>query len=358
MEPSWRRSSLIDAEGPRTARIRDTQKEAFDYPNTPTAQQPAAPLLAGDPFWEGLRLSPRPSVADLDYLGVNEIEAPEAGEFLAEPTILRLQDEEAPSLESTLADYADEALLAVNDSTAEQPRSLLGRVAQDHVNYYSPDTGLVVGVGTLVAATFAHTSGDEDIYAQVHRSVYYGDGHDWAIPLHATKILGEGSLTLPVFAGAWLAGVAFSEVPLIDVAGDWGERSLRAFLVGGPPLLAMQYLTGGSRPLETPHGSDWRPFQDTNGASGHAFMGALPLLTAAEMIDWWPGKIAFFVVSFFPGLSRVADDDHYVSQALLGWTMAYVAVASVDRTEQPDRHLSLFPVVTADQVGAAVEYRW
>lgn len=356
--PSRRRPSLISAKYPRTARIRDTQKEATDCPDVPTAAQPGTPILADDPFWEGLRTSPRPSLGDLDYLGVNEIESRETGAFCVEPAILRLQDEETPSLDSTLADYADEALLALDDPEPEQSRSLLGRVAQDHVNYYSPDTGLVVGVGTLVAATFAHTSGDEEVYAQVHRSVYYGDGHDWAIPLHATKILGEGSLTLPVFAGAWLASVAFDEVPLIDVAGDWGERSLRAFLVGGPPLLAMQYLTGGSRPLETAHGSDWRPFQDTNGASGHAFMGALPLLTAAEMIDWWPGKIAFFVVSFFPGLSRVADDDHYVSQALLGWTMAYVAVASVDRTEHPDRHLSLFPLVTADQVGAAVEYRW
>lgn len=257
-----------------------------------------------------------------------------------------------------MEDCVEATLHSLDEPEAHDSVSLLSRIATDHCNYYSLDTALVVGMGAGVAATFAHTYVDEEIYARVHRSVVYGDGHDWAVPLHATKLLGEGAYTLPAFAGLWLTGALFDEIPVLDAAGEWGERSLRAFLVGAPPLLAMQYLTGASRPQETEFGSTWRPLQDTNGASGHAFMGALPLLTAAEMIDWWPGKIAFFVVSFFPGLSRVADDDHYVSQALLGWTMAYVAAAAVDRTEHPDRHLSIFPLITGDQIGAGMEYRW
>ena len=253
---------------------------------------------------------------------------------------------------------AVEALRSLDEPESQEGLSLLSRVVSDHCNYYSIDTALVVGVATGVGATFAHTYVDEEIYTRVHRSVWYGDGHDWAVPLHATKTLGEGAMTLPVFAGLWLTSEFFDEVPLLDVAGEWSERSLRAFLVGGPPLLAMQYLTGGSRPLESESGSSWRPFQDTNGTSGHAFMGALPLLTVAKMIDWWPGKLAFVVVSFFPGLSRVADDDHYASQALLGWAMAYVATTAVDRTEHPGRNLSIFPLVTSDQIGGAMEYRW
>jgi hypothetical protein len=272
--------------------------------------------------------------------------------------IVRLQGEELPPVEDGLSDYADDTLPFLDEVEPQQSSSLLSCVVLDHCNYYSADTALVVAVGAGAAATFAHTYIDDEIHTRVHRSVWHGDGHDWAVPLHATKTLGEGTITLPVFAGVWLANEVLDDMPLFDVASDWGERSLRAFLVGAPPLLAMQYLTGGSRPEESESGSTWQPLQDTNGASGHAFMGALPLLTAAEMIDWWPGKIAFFVVSFFPGLSRVADDDHYVSQALLGWTMAYVAASAVDRTEHPDRHLSIFPLVTSDQVGAAMEYRW
>jgi hypothetical protein len=213
-----------------------------------------------------------------------------------------------------------------------------------------------VGLGT--AAVLAHTYVDEEIYTRVHRSVWHGDGKDWAEPLHTTKILGNGLVTVPVFAGAWLAGEFFDDQPLLGVAGEWGERSLRTLLVGVPPMLAMQYATGSSRPGESPSGSAWRPFQDSNGASGHAFMGAIPLLTAANMADWWPAKIGFFAISFFPALSRVADDNHYTSQALLGWTMAYVAATAVDRTQSPDKRLSVFPLITGDEVGAGVEYRW
>ena len=314
-----------------------------------------------EPSWCSLAAVQSQPAVDLDCLWSDIPIVDKPVRFGDESMILRLQDDEKLSDEGALFDYAEETLRSLDDIDnveSQESLSLLGRVVSDHCHYYSIDTALVVGVGAGVAATFAHTYVDEEIYRRVHRSVWHGDGHDWAVPLHATKALGEGAITLPLYAGLWLTSELFDEAPLLDVAGEWGERSLRAFLVGGPPLLAMQYLTGGSRPLESEFGSSWQPFQDTNGTSGHAFMGALPLLTAAEMIDWWPGKIAFIVVSFFPGLSRVADDDHYASQALLGWTMAYVAVTAVDRTDNPDRHVSIFPLISSDHVGAAMEYRW
>lgn len=324
-------------------------------PSEEVAALSAAPL-DGDPFWAALHSVPGSSPVRDDF-------------GLAKPfpagTDTASFSPEVIALEKELADFASialpeppEASPFSADQKTEAECPLLQRIASDHGHYYSLDTAMVVAVGTAVAATFAHTYVDEEVYRQVHHAVWHGDGDEWSVPLHATKILGEGTITLPLFGAAWLAGEVFDELPFFDVAGTWGERSLRAFLVGGPPLLAMQYATGGSRPLEADWGSDWRPFQDTNGASGHAFMGALPLLTAAEMIDWWPGRIALVIVSLFPGLSRVADDDHYASQVLLGWTMAYVAVTAVDRTDNPDNHVSIFPLIAGDRVGAAIEYRW
>lgn len=325
-----------------------------------TAALPSERFLQ-EPSWCSLAGVQSQPIAGLDYLWGDVPVVDKCVRFGDGALILRLQDDEKLSDEGELFGYAEETLRSLDDLDNVEPQeslSLLSRVVSDHCHYYSVDTALVVGVGAGVAATFAHTYVDEEIYTRVHRSVWHGDGHDWAVPLHATKALGEGAITLPLYAGLWLTSELFDETPLLGAAGEWGERSLRAFLVGGPPLLAMQYLTGGSRPLESESGSSWQPFQDTNGTSGHAFMGALPLLTAAEMIDWWPGKLAFIVVSFFPGLSRVADDDHYASQALLGWTMAYVAATAVDRTENPDRHVSILPLISSDHVGAAMEYRW
>ena len=123
-------------------------------------------------------------------------------------------------------------------------------------------------------------------------------------------------------------------------------------------MLLMQRVTGASRPGESNSGSHWRPFHDCNGVSGHAFMGAVPFLCAGKMTDEIPFKVAFYAASVFPCVQRIVSDKHYISQTFLGWTMAYVAATAVDRTEQADRRVTVFPVFTDDGVGAGVEYRW
>ena len=72
---------------------------------------------------------------------------------------------------------------------------------------------------------------------------------------------------------------------------EWGEKSFRTILLGGPVLLVSQRLTGGHRPEED--GSEWNFSLDSNGVSGHAFMGAIPFLTAAHMTDNRYLKIAY-----------------------------------------------------------------
>ena len=42
--------------------------------------------------------------------------------------------------------------------------------------------------------------------------------------------------------------------------------------------------TGASRPADG-QGSHWHMFNDNNGVSGHAFIGAIPFLAAAEMVE-------------------------------------------------------------------------
>ncbi len=97
-----------------------------------------------------------------------------------------------------------------------------------------------------------------------------------------------------------------------------GERSLRGSFVGAPPLIIMQQLTGGSRPTETDENSEWHPFRDKNGISGHAFMGSLPFITAAKMTDNRGYKVLFYAGSAIAPLSRVNDNAHYPSQVALG----------------------------------------
>jgi|GEM_PF-1661020 len=245
-----------------------------------------------------------------------------------------------------------------DDDPQREPLTLWKRVKLDHANYYSKESLTWLAGGFGVGAIMANTSIDVGIQNHFQSSVIGATSDDWIETLHAQKELGNGRYTLPVFAAAWVAGKLFKRVPLAGTAGEWGERSIRAILVGTPPMLAMQYVTGASRPGETSSDSRWKPFQDNNGVSGHSFMGAIPFLAAAKMTDKPLLKLAFYAGSTLAPLSRVNDDRHYPSQAFLGWWMAWIATNAVDATQHPDRNWSIFPMSWPGATGVGMEFRY
>lgn len=111
----------------------------------------------------------------------------------------------------------------------------------------------------------------------------------------------------------------------------WGDRNMRSLAVGTPPLLFMQKLLGAGRPEEG--SSHWSLWDDMNSVSGHAFVGALPLLTAAEITDSPSLRRALYIASPAVGLTRINDDAHYFSQVALGWGLAWVTTRAVARKE-------------------------
>ena len=68
---------------------------------------------------------------------------------------------------------------------------------------------------------------------------------------------------------------------------------------------------------------------DDNSASGHAFIGAIPWLTLAHRAPQRALRPAARVVSWLTGWSRINDRKHYLSQVILGWTIAWNAVEAV-----------------------------
>ncbi len=142
--------------------------------------------------------------------------------------------------------------------------------------------------------------------------------------------------------------------------GEWGQRCLRATLVGVPPLLILQRGLGASRPDE--NDSHWRPFNDSNGVSGHNFMGAVPFIVAAKMTDKPYLKYPLYMASTLCGLSRINDDKHYFSQIVLGWWLAYLAADSVFKTEkEKEQKLTIAPMFLPGKGGGGgiiVTYRF
>jgi hypothetical protein len=238
-------------------------------------------------------------------------------------------------------------LAAIRGEAREQIRS-------DHCHAYSWPIARGLLWGIAGASVLANTSLDEDFQDWVQDDLR---GRDTDRLSAVSKTLGDGRIFVPTYLGLALAGKLLSDVPAWDAVGEFGDRTSRAYLVGVPPMLVMQFCLGGSRPGERDDASYWRPFQDNNGASGHAFIGAVPFITAARMSHGRPAKACWYFLSALPAWSRVNDDRHYLSQALVGWWMAYLACESIDRTERTDGCFTLMPVVEPDTVGFAAVYR-
>jgi len=231
------------------------------------------------------------------------------------------------------------------------------KIVSDEVNFYRCDSLVCIAAAFGAGALMANTGFDTTVQTAWQESVTpSGLGTFFS----GCKDIGEGRYALPVFGVAAATGLLFEGQPAGDVVGEWGSRSLRIFVIGAPPLYVLQLATGASRPGESSAGSQWHFFNDNNGVSGHAFVGAIPFLAAADMVENPWAKGGLYVCSTFVAFSRVTDDAHYPSQAFLGWYLAWASAVAVDRTEWhfADMDVRIVPLPTADQGGMAVEARW
>ena len=268
-----------------------------------------------------------------------------------QPSTSTSKYEDRQSLDNSLIDL---------DSFTHKPEKLevWERLARDQLNFYSKESVLGIGIVFGAGALIANTSADVQLQNHFQSSVRGASSDDWFEFLHSNKELGNGVYTLPVFGAAWLAKEVIDGPPMFESFGLWGERSMRGFLVGAPPLVLMQGITGGSRPHETAEGSEWNSFRDNNGVSGHAFMSSLPFITAAKLSDNPWQKTFWYTASSIGPLSRMNDNAHYPSQIGLGWAMAYISATAVHQTDTGKRGWTLVPQSSLTSSGVELQYHW
>lgn len=225
---------------------------------------------------------------------------------------------------------------------------------EDWRHYYGMPNVLGVPAGVAAAAPLANTSADQEIRdwyqqrirgsgAQTLADLFDIGGQVWvAVPigLEAAAVMGWIEGGSPTDGGLW----------------EWSHRSLRAAAVGYPPVIALYFLLGGARPYEGD--SNWRPFNDWHGVSGHTFIGAVPFLTAAAMTDDPFLKAPLLLGSLMTGWARINKDEHYFSQVALGWWLAYLAVQAVDQTQDAQKCLTVTPGFTPEGPGVTVRYQF
>jgi membrane-associated phospholipid phosphatase len=236
---------------------------------------------------------------------------------------------------------------------------LIGDVYQDHHNFYSAGSLGLLTLGIGVHAILANSSADPKFRHWFQRHVV-GDHRG----MNFAKSMGETWAVASTLAAVWVLDeliqrpIGVGQHYWIRHAGSWSRQSLRALLVGAPPVGILQVAIGASRPGESSAESKWKPFDDSNSVSGHTFVGAVPFIVAAKRTDNPLLKSLFYAGSGLTGLSRVYDDSHYLSQALLGWWIAYLAVEATEFTELSPLQYRVVPLNLRGVVGIGFELRF
>ena len=230
------------------------------------------------------------------------------------------------------------------------------KVWEDYRNFYDCESLVCLTAAFGAGALMANTGFDDTMQAAWIRGV---EPTGLGTFFSGCKDIGEGRYSLPIFGVAAVTGLVFEGNPVGDVLGEWGSRSLRIVAVGAPPLYVLQLATGASRPADGV-GSKWHFWNDNNGVSGHTFMGAVPFLAAADMVESPLLKGTLYVCSTFVGFSRMTDDAHYPSQVFLGWYLAWASARAVNQTELhfAGMEVQVVPLPIGDLGGMGVTTAW
>ncbi len=187
---------------------------------------------------------------------------------------------------------------------------------------YGRRSFLRLGGATLAAAALAYSGADEAV-DELHSGTLRSGGTDAAS--HVVNPFGERfwflNWLLVGVIDAWIRSGSFSR---------WGRGNFEAMVVGLPVLWTVQRGLGANRPSDEGPDPRWKPMADDNAASGHAFISAIPWLNLARRTDKIPARWAARGASVLTGWSRINDRKHYLSQVVLGWTIAWNAVEAVN----------------------------
>ncbi len=353
---------------------------AADTGLSPSDERMESPLL-DFPFESALRRWPRTAAGASDKAGSGELDSAEPlpgidGDDNAPPALgisSPVISRSASGVYSSLSDDDDapeppvlgipqrstrnQVLTYIYDKTTLGLKESTLELFNDYRNFWSYRSVTILTMSLATSASLANTTADQHFQN-------WNDAHIQS-PLsnHVAqdfKMLGNGMNTIPVFVVAAFSGPFLEEsIPEFGPLGQWGNRSLQAMLAAGPFTLFFNQAIGSSRPVAG-EGSAWHPFHDDHGVSGHAFMGAIPFLTAASMVDNFAIKVALFMLSFGTGWSRINDDQHYLSEVVMGWSLAYMGVDAVNRTkDDSNSRLSFGPaMLNGGAPGIQLAYRF
>lgn len=229
------------------------------------------------------------------------------------------------------------------------------RLWKDQQNLYDLDTIAPFAIAVGGAAIIANSGIDRE-FAEDYQEHIFNDGTDKASSW--VKWMGDGRYTLPILGVATALSIYVPEDDVWGPVGSWGQRSLRATATGALPLWVMQRVIGSGRPGLDDNNYSWAFWDHHNGVSGHTFISAVPFITAARMVENPWAKAGLYLGSTLTGWSRINDHDHYLSQVLLGWFLAYLSVDAIFDTDAQAVGWHLVSIPAHHGQGVGLEYRF
>ncbi|MDR0392563.1 MAG: phosphatase PAP2 family protein [Planctomycetaceae bacterium] len=237
-------------------------------------------------------------------------------------------------------------------------------VGSDFRNFYSYDSLGNLFVVFCGSAVLANTSLDANFHNWFYKNISLPNKRHSTLNDFSAFTKEFGELSVILFFTIATAGYKFlpSCLPAkcensLSPVGEYVTMVSRSFLVGAPINLLGQLCIGAGRPSS---GSSYWFKGGLNGISGHAFVGAVPFITAAQMTDNCLLKFIFYTCSTLTATSRLYENSHYLSQVLLGWYLAYMSVRATSKTEgkKLTRGLTIFPIIEKEHTGIGLVFKF
>lgn len=234
--------------------------------------------------------------------------------------------------------------------------NFLGDMGSDFSRHFQNENLIYLGDSILAAGVLANTGMDRSFSDHWQTDIRTKGTDNFFKPFNNI-----GSLSVyffPIYLTSMSVGHLREHTLMGNVAYAWGYRSLRTYILGGIQQVILTNLLGGGRPSNNAD-SKWQPFRYCTGVSGHSFAGAIPFITAAQMAEPPLLKYGLYVISTLPGFARVNKNAHYLSQAFLGWTLAFLSARSVYQTDlerNPTFQVGVYPRSDGAMLAARLEF--
>lgn len=134
---------------------------------------------------------------------------------------------------------------------------------------------------------------------------------------------GNGRRMLPLLGAAWLAGAAFDNPRVKDLAG----HALAGGIAAGLAATGLKFITGRERPNSGMDNDHFRMFRpgDSSFPSGHASIAfGMATALASEFDGKWD-DVGLYGLASLTALSRINDNKHWLSDVVAGAAVGIVA---------------------------------